>query len=378
MRVLQVTVTYYPELQFGGPPQKVHALSCGLVKRGHQVQVITFHSAQPFSKKQFVVEGVEIQYLPWLGKGAWQWPRGLNKLAAAVRQADIVHCYGLYNLLCPAAAFFAIQHKRPFLLEPLGMYVPRAGRVRLKRLYHYFFTSWMIGKASKVIATAPNEADELSDLVEAQQLLIRRNGIDIASFQNLPTKTIFRNKYRIKENEKVILYLGRISPIKNLEELIIAFTKANLKDTRLILVGPMLEPDYAKRLHHLIMELALSQQVLLVGPLYDDDKLAAFAAADLFVLPSIYESFGNVAAEAVAAGLPVLLTKGCGIAPLIDGRAGLAVSANATALAAGLRLFFENPAQREMLTNQREEVLKELSWNEPLNELEKLYKSIIG
>ena len=375
MRILQVTGTYYPELKFGGPPQKIHALSCQLVKRGHQVQVATFNSERPYAKGLEQIDGVGVQYLPWIGKRTWQFPADLSTLLDAVSQADVVHCYGLYNLLCPIAALIAKRQKRPYLLEPLGMYVPRARKMRLKSIYHRLFTGWMARGATKLIATSPAEAKELSSLVDNDHLVLRRNGIDLALFQRLPSGSDFRSAYNIGD-KRIILYIGRISPIKNLEQLITAFHRAALKNTVLVLVGPMLEADYAAEVRARIADLNLGDNVRLVGPLYNHQKLAALAAADLFVLPSLYESYGNVAAEAVAAGVPVLLTEVCGIAPLIHGRAGLSVPLQTDALADGLHMMIDDSEQRAAWTGKRADVLAELSWEKPLEQLELLYRSV--
>lgn len=376
MRILQVTATYYPELQFGGAPHKIHPLSCGLAKRGHEVKVVTFYSAQPTARQSQVFDGIQVQYLPWIGQGSWQAPLDLGKLVEAVQEADIVHCYGLYNLLCPAAAFWAHHVDRPFLLEPLGMYIARGRNVPAKVIYHRLFTSRMARWATRVVATSPREIEELSGLVEGQRLVLRRDGIDLAPFQNLPAGDSFRARYTIDDHERVVLFIGRISPVKNLEQLVLAFRQAALERVRLVMVGPMLEPDYATRLQRLIVDLDLDDRILLAGPLYDREKLAALAAADLLVLPSLSESFGLAAAEAVAAGVPVLLTQSCGIAPIIHGRAGLAVPQSTAALAEGLRLMLEDAEERARLTRLRDDVLAELSWEEPLREIERLYTQI--
>jgi glycosyltransferase involved in cell wall biosynthesis len=105
--------------------------------------------------------------------------------------------------------------------------------------------------------------------------------------------------------------------------------------------------------------------------------LAALASAALFVLPSLYESYGNAAAEAAAAGIPVLLTEGCGIAPQIHQRAGLSVKADVSSLKAGLYLLLNDSQQRTALMAQRSEVLQELSWDEPLQLTEQFYQTIL-
>jgi len=376
MRILQVAARYYPELQYGGPPPTIHALSRGLVRRGHQVQVVTMHSTRRASWRASL-DGIEVRYLPWLGTGTWQVPLGMSALAVAIRESDVVHCYGLYTMLCPAAAFLAERSGRPYVLEPLGMYVPRMRNLPAKRLYHLFFTSWMGRRAARVIATSPGEMEELGGLAEPQRLVLRRNGIDLEPFESLPSARRFRAAHGIPDGERLILYLGRISPIKNLEQLVLAFHDVSPRQTRLLLVGPALEAEYARELSELIARLGQADRVLLTGPLYGEDKLSALAAADLFVLPSLVESYGNAAAEAVAAGVPVLLTDTCGIAPQIHGRAGMAVPVGTAALAEGIRAMLDDEALRDSLTRQRADVLGELSWEEPLSLTEQMYKTLL-
>lgn len=376
MRILQVAPVYYPELQYGGPPEKIHALSRGIAARGHEVRVVTLHSDKRGGGRA-TLDGIAVSYLPWRGGGGWRVPLDPAGLRAEVRRADLVHCYGLYNLLSPGAAALALRAGRPYLLEPLGMYVPRTGKVGAKRLYHRLCTSWMARRAAGVIATSPNELEELSGLVGPRRLILRRNGLDLARFGTLPDGAAFRARLGIGADERVVLYLGRISPIKNLEQLLLAFAALAPGRARLVLVGPLLESDYEARLRRLIAARDLASSVILAGPAYDEEKYAALAAADLFVLPSLAESFGNAAAEAVAAGVPVLLTEGCGIAPLIHGRAGLAVPGTVPALAEGLRTMLDEPERRATLTSRRGEVLRELSWDEPLEALEHLYARLV-
>lgn len=378
MRILQVTSVYYPELQFGGPPQKIHALSRGLAARGHQVQVVTLAQSQRSANHQTTVEGISVQYLPWVGRGAWQAPVSWRPLVEAVRWAEVVHGYGLYNLLCPLAAWQAGRQDRPFVLEPQGMAVARTGNLPLKRLYHRSFTAYLLQQAASVIVTSPAEAADLGGATPADRLIVRRNGIDLEHFHSLPSRHGFRRRFGLADDTPLVLFVGRISPIKNLEMLLRAFAQADVPEARLVLVGPILEPDYAAYLRTVCSELALDDVVLFAGPLYGDDKLAALAAADLFVLPSLFESFGNAAAEAVAANLPVLLTDTCGIARQIHERAGIAVPVDQAALASGLHDLLTIEHLRSEVTNRRSEVLAELSWKEPLDQMEHLYATIIN
>jgi hypothetical protein len=86
-----------------------------------------------------------VQYLPWLGRGLRQFPRRRDLLANAVTECNLVHCYGLYNLICPVGVREAAKQKKPLLLEPLGMHPPRAKNQLAKWVYTAFLTKWMLG-----------------------------------------------------------------------------------------------------------------------------------------------------------------------------------------------------------------------------------------
>lgn len=377
MRLLFVTPYYYPELKFGGPPQKMHTLARGFSARGHDVRVLTFHSEHPRRNRQDNLDGVCVQYLPWLGRSLRQWPLGVGLIKSSVAAADLVHWYGLYDFLGPKAITQCRRLSRPFVMEPLGMYVPRGRSLWPKRVYHRFFTRRFAKLAAALIAASESERDDLTGLVPPERLIVRRNGIEVATFSRLPEREICRQRLGIKPGEKLILYLGRLSPIKNLPQFISAFARLKEDGVRLLIAGPANEPDYAATLRSQVDKLGLDSKVSFPGSLFGDDKLSALAAADLFVLPSISESFGNAAGEAVAAGVPVLLTNTCGIAPLIHRRAGLAVPLGEEPLAAGLRTMLDQSSCYE-LTSRRAEVVAALSWDDPIRQTEQLYQQVLS
>jgi glycosyltransferase involved in cell wall biosynthesis len=234
----------------------------------------------------------------------------------------------------------------------------------------------MARKSSAVIAASPDEAHELRQIAGAKKIVVRHNGIDIESLARLPSPNLLRERWKVAAYERIVLFIGRLSPIKNIEQLITAFGRASIPNGRLVLVGPS-EHDYEHQLKITVTREGLKHCVTFAGPLYDDEQKAALAAAHLFVLPSLNESFGNAAGEAVAAGVPVLLTENCGIAPIIHGRAGLAVPLGVDSLSEGLRAMMD-PEMRHRMTEGREEVKRELSWDEPIRQTEELYRRIIA
>jgi glycosyltransferase involved in cell wall biosynthesis len=262
-------------------------------------------------------------------------------------------------------------------IEPLGMYPPRLRNVMFKRLYHRFFTRSLFRQAHRVVANSDAEAAELRKEVPADRCVIRRNGIQTEQFASLPPPSQFRRQFAVPDSDKLVLFLGRISPIKNLETLIAAFAQCRVSNARLIIAGPEMEPDYAVKIRKLARETALGDRILFPGPLYNDAKLAALSAANLFVLPSHSESFGNAAGEAVAAGLPVVLTNTCGISPIIDGKCGRSVSSNVEQVAAAIHDLLVDPAPY-CDAHVRAAVLRQLSWSAPVSQMNALYKEAIA
>jgi glycosyltransferase involved in cell wall biosynthesis len=125
----------------------------------------------------------------------------------------------------------------------------------------------------------------------------------------------------------------------------------------------------------LVGKLKLEHTVKFTGPLYGEPKRNALADADFFVLPSQYESFGNSAAEAIACGVPVLVTRGCGIAPLIHERAGLVVECTAEGLREGLHKMLSDKVSNRWQSGCAA-IARGLSWDEPADQMELLYASM--
>jgi glycosyltransferase involved in cell wall biosynthesis len=376
MRILFVTPYYYPELKFGGPPKRIHALSVGLSGWGHEVRVVTFDSERMKARDRQIFDEISVQYIPWTGRAMRQIPTRLSDLRSEIGSADIVHCYGLYNLLCPAAAFLARRLTKPFVVEPMGMFTPRVRNMTLKRAYNAFFTRWMFRNAGAVVATSELEAEELRREGEGSKVVVRQNGIDLREFANLPPRDAARERWKVREGDQLVVYIGRISAKKNIQELVQAFAKLSQPNTKLLIAGPVSEPAYYRLLEDAIRDTSMNNSIQLAPAVYGEDLKSLLAAADLFVLPSLNENFGNAAGEAVAANVPVLITQTCGIAPVIHQRAGLAIPVGIEPLIEGMRKMLD-PDIKDHMTASREKVKRDLSWETPLRTTEELYAAIV-
>jgi glycosyltransferase involved in cell wall biosynthesis len=399
MRILNVTETYAPFLEFGGPPVKVRALAQGLARRGHTVNVLTadwglekrlrHHSeadlqAQGWDRSPFgwrhAEDAVQSIYLPsWFRYRALSWNPAVKRYCRArLQNFDLVHIFGIYDLLGPAVAAAARLRNVPYIIEPIGMFVPIVRNVWLKRMYHYFVGQRLFAGARTVIATSDLEVQELVAAgVEPQKIVLRRNGVEWPAAW--PPRGKFRTSLDIPVHAKLILFLGRLSLKKSPELLLQAFGNLPERIGEHTLMLAFVGPDENSMQQHLAAtasRLGVSARVKFSGPLYGDDKWAAYRDADVFVLPSLNENFGNTAAEAVAAATPVVVTEQCGIAPLVKDVAGVVVAHNATSVSNALELLLRDPQLRAKFVSGCAELTARLSWQEPLTQMETLYATL--
>ena len=162
--------------------------------------------------------------------------------------------------------------------------------------------------------------------VPQAKIAIRHNGIDNDLRSITHARGRFRSQWGISKDEPLILFLSRLIPRKGADLLIEAFAQASPISGRLVIAGPEGESGYRAQLEACARKSGVGARVLFTGPVYDEEKSSLLADADIFVLPSRYENFANVAAEAIAYGVPVIITPFCGIRSLVDGRAGLVVA----------------------------------------------------
>lgn len=392
MRILKTTQTYYPYLDKGGPPAKVRGIARALVERGHEVTVLTADFGEPNgvvdtndSQRRKTLwgwessrDGVETIYLRSLAnyRATTINPKVLNFCTSRLRNYDVVHIYGLYDGLGAVTAWFCRRSGIPYVLEPLGMFGPKIRSQQKKRVYGRLIGSELIRGAVAVIATSETERSELvAGGIYPKTILLRRNGLDLCEFQDLPTKGALRAKLNIGERQPLVLFLGRLSFIKGLDLLVEAFAQIN-REAMLVIAGPDDGDGCLERIRGLIADLKIEDRVVLPGPLFGKRKLEALVDADLFVLPSRHESFGNAAAEAIACGTPVLVTSECGIAPLVEGRAGSVVPCEVEALRDGLARLLVDEGLMTRLKEGCNELARSLSWDEPVAAMEHLYESL--
>jgi len=392
MRILNVTQSYAPFYEFGGPPLKVEALANGLAARGHDVTILTADLG--FEARQAAVEtdptakrspfgwscernGIKSIYVPtWLRYRALTWNPAVNRYCRArLPGFEAVHIFGLYDLLGPAVARECRRLQIPYVVEPIGMFVPIVRNLWLKRFYHRLWGKRMLAGAAAVVATAAQEVEELAaGGIARSRITLRRNGVMLPP--EMPAAGRFRAKHNIRAEAWLVLFLGRLSSKKSPDMLLEAFAKLSPviagREVCLAFAGPD-ESGMRSRLEELAKLRGVQDRTVFSGAIFDEEKWAAYCDANVFVLPSQNENFGNTAVEAAACGTPVVISENCGVAPLLADIAGIVVPHQTEALARAVEQILSDGELRTQLSRGGRNVAKRLGWEEPVVAMENLY-----
>jgi glycosyltransferase involved in cell wall biosynthesis len=393
MRLLMAVQSYFPFQERGGPVVKVRALARGLSAIGHHVTVVTADlglekyfadglqaDRTPYGWR-YQEDGIDAIYLPTLAhyRDITLNPSVIRFSRAALREFHLVHFFGLYDTIGPVLSNFCRRYRVPYVVEPMGMYRPIDRGFKLKRLWHRNLGDSYLKGASYLVATSEMEQQELvEDAVPAEKVVIRYNGVDRDAPATLPPPGTFRAKHGIAPEVPVILFISRLIPRKGAELLIEAFSQACPAEGGLVIAGPEGDAAYVASLRKAAHDSGVASRVYFTGPLYDADKFAALEDATVFALPSRYENFANVAAEAMAHSVPVIISDACGIRSLVEGRAGLVVAPAVAPLAEALRTLLTDRALYAKFQEGCRAATEEMSWSRLAAKMSGYYEEVIA
>jgi len=337
MKILYIVSGFAPAWRLGGGVRASYELSKEMASRGHDVAVYTtdlLDHKRRINYKYKNWEGVNTYYFKtisnYLAKRQFNFsPKIMYYLMKNISSFDIVHIHEYRTVNSTLTAYFAKKKGIPYIIQAHGSVSTTVGMIKLKKLYDLLIGHNILKNASKVVALNEMEVRQYLEMgVDENQIEIVPNGINVSDFKNLPTKGIFKRKYGIKEDEKIILFLGRINKIKGIDLLISAFFDLiqKFQNVKLVIVGP--DDGFRSTLERQIKDLTIENLVVFTGPLYEHDKLEAYVDADVYVLPSRYEMFPNTVLEACVCGSPVIVTDKCGISDIVDNTFGYTVIFN--------------------------------------------------
>ena len=373
MKILQVTNLFSPV--HGGSAEVPYHLSRELVKRGHEVTVYTSDSKLSRDYINSIPEVRVHSFKTWLGLAKFYMTPGIiRNTREEIKHLDIIHMHNYRTFQNIVVHYYAKKYGIPYVLQAHGSLTTFFQRRRLKRTFDGIWGYGLLKDASKVIAVSQMEDKQYKSMgIGEDKFEIVPNGIDLSEFENLPQRGGFRKNYNLSSDQKIILYLGRIHKIKGLDLLAKAFAQVlNDFDVKLVITGP--DDGYLPTLIRLIKELEIEEKVLFTGPLYGEDKLEAYVDADVYVLPSFYEIFGITVLEALACGIPVIITDRCGIADVINGQAGLVVPYDKEQLQHALLHMLGNVKMRQQFGEKGKLlVCEKFDWEKIAEQVESVY-----
>jgi glycosyltransferase involved in cell wall biosynthesis len=367
LRILQVVPSYFPAVRYGGPIRSVHGLAAALVRQGHEVHVYTTSIdgdqdlAVPIDQP-VDLDGVQVHYfrVPALRRLCWA-PQMARRLRERVAQFDVVHLHSVYLWPTWAAARAAERAGVPFLLAPRGMLVAEL----IRRKSRWLKTAWIslierrsLAAAAGLHVTADLETDELRALgLPMPPIFCVPNGVAWPSAHASLAAGPFADLQR-----PYALFLGRLNWKKGLDRLVRCWR--HVHELPLVIVGND-EEGYRQSLEKLAAAEGVADRIRFAGYASDEHKWALYANAEMFLLPSYSENFGNVVAESMAMACPVVLTPEVGLATLVrETNAGLVVDGEPRALAAAINTLHANaPLRRQMGNAGRQAVIERLSWD---------------
>lgn len=312
-----VHVTADLRTPWSGVPTCVLALGRAQQERGcrvlaHCVDAPPWRGGRPPAEPPFpVLASPALHRAPlYLSPAAERWAR-----SRAAGEFDVLHQHGIWTAMSRVTRRWRQAHGRPTVIAPHGSLEPVAltySRWK-KRLALLWYERENLESASCLHATAEGEVEGFRAFGLRTPVAVMPNGVTLdASCAAGGNGDRFRAEHRLPRAARLLLYLSRVHPKKGLRDLVHAMSQVgeDMGGWHLVVAGPEEDGAYAAAVRASVARLGLSARVHWVGALYDDAKRDAFAAAELFVLPTLSENFAIVVAEALSAGVPALTTHG--------------------------------------------------------------------
>lgn len=364
---IAILVPMFPPKWLAGTEIATWNIAKHLATRGHEVHVITSLDkglAKETIENGFYISRIGFPRVRFIGIILF-WLQAL--LALRKISPDIVHAQSIPMGLC--ALLVKKILKKPYI-------VYSRGELYLSWTFKTLVSKLVLRSADVVIALTNDMRRKISKIYGGDVYIIP-NGIELERFANL-SKQNSRDKLNIAEDDKVVIFVGRFRPEKDVTCLIKAMeimVERNPK-MKLFVIG---EGEEEEQLKELTKKLNLDWHVNFVGQVAYRKVPEYMAAADVFVLPSLSEGFPLVMPEAMACGLPIVATKVGGVPEIItDGENGLLVEPkNPQQIAEKVLLLLGDDELRQKISKSNKDKVKNYSWENVIQRLEELYQSLL-
>lgn len=338
MRILHVIAAVHKA--GGGTSEVVPRLTRAQKELGHDVVLVVAHQGEVSdSAREAFAAGVVYKSYPrsrFLSALGFS-PELCKALKELVAKADIVHIHGLWQAPVWYAAREAIRQGKPYVMMPHGFLEPERLKISKwkKKLIGLLVERRNLNRSSGLVATAASEAEGFRAYGLDRPTHVMPIGLDFDMIDSGQRNAELLQRLGCDSGKKRILYFSRITPIKGLDLLCEAWDRVKRADWQLVIVGPD-DRGYADEVKTLYSRHIADGSVVFHGPIYGRDKFDLLKSVDAFVLPTRSENWSIAVAEAMAAGLPVVCTKGAPWRCISEVGAGAWVDVSIEGIAKGL------------------------------------------
>jgi len=356
-----------PVTLWGGTAIATHSFSRELVALGHEVLVVTTQCDGPVGCRE--EDGLCVRRIKGTGRLLTKYVRYCVKSVAAASQfrPTVVHAQSMWMALPAFMCRLALRVRYVVWLQGADVYAPRWFRGPLSAL--------VLGKSALVLALTC-DMQRRAMALGTKRIRVLGNGVDTSRF-GFSTTTYARHALRLSPELSYCLFVGSLVPVKGVVHLVEAWhvVVRQCPYSRLIIVGD--GPERAT-LHAAVLQAGLDDSIHFAGRVPNEEVALYMASADLFVLPSLSEGFPLVVLEAMAAGLPVVVSNVTGLAEIVDdGENGLLVPPkDSESLAAAMVWLIGSPDERDRIGRANREAAAARSWRAVAEALVQIYRTV--
>lgn len=295
---------------------------------------------------------------------------------------NIVHTHAAFSFAGTVAAQAARKAGTPYIVRPLGTLAPYGLRQHpaLKKISLALIERPLLDQAAAVHCTSRQEAEEVRALNPNWRTAVIPLGLELASYPQSGRRDWIERRAPQLKGRKIVLFLSRIHPKKDVRLLLHALASARKREpaAALVIAGAG-ATDYVAGLQDQARTLQLQDDVFWAGQLDDQEKRDALAAADVLVLPSHAENFGIAVAEALASGVPVIVSDQVGIHHEIrQAEAGVVEPLDPARWSSAIvALLQDEPLRERMSRRARELAQREYSAEVMTRRLIELYQGLV-
>lgn len=377
MNILQV-IPYFAFTR-GGDVNVCYNLTKQLTQSGHNVTILTttFDYNKEDTDNIENLTMVPIEYKFNLALFIYS-PKMKEWLENNLEKYDVIHLHELRSYQNNIVIHYAKKFNIPYVLQPHASTPKHVNRSVIKYIYDFFYGNRIMTNATTTIAVSEEEA-YYDRLMNAKDVRVIYNGMNLEDFEKLPEKGTFKEKNNI--TSPYILYLGRIDALKGIDYIIEAFSKLpeEYSDFKLIIAGKITE--YKKELDKIIKLNNIEDKVIFTGFIDEEDKISIYHDAELFVNPVKYMGGVSITVfESLLSNTPVIVTKESGeIVEKIEAGSIVEYGDVESLKNEMIKSLTDKELTKKQLLNAQKYIKENLDWKSVSNKiLDIYYESIEG